>query len=237
MDRTVLHILGGDSRTRAEQARIVFALGHHAEIYSGLDELFERPPVEGIIMAADEGRPDSARQLIGELAERGIWLPVLLTSPTPAVEQIVAAIKAGVLDYYELPLEMSSFAGRLNALAAEATRYAEDRRRAVEARRSISSLSRREHQVLELLSAGCANKEIARRLSISPRTVEIHRGNMMGKLGAGHLADAVHIWVDAQPSGWTPPTLESEGELPVVAGRIGPARASEDPAELRRQRQ
>ena len=39
MERLVLHILGGDSRTRAEQARICFALGHHAEVYAELDEM------------------------------------------------------------------------------------------------------------------------------------------------------------------------------------------------------
>jgi two-component system, LuxR family, response regulator FixJ len=51
--------------------------------------------------------------------------------------------------------------------------------------------------VLELLSAGCSNKEIAQKLEISPRTVEIHRANMMTKLGAGHAADAVRVWMEA----------------------------------------
>ena len=44
MERTVLHIVGGESRSRAEQARIAFALGHHAEIYGDLEELLDRPP-------------------------------------------------------------------------------------------------------------------------------------------------------------------------------------------------
>jgi DNA-binding CsgD family transcriptional regulator len=58
-------------------------------------------------------------------------------------------------------------------------------------------LSRREREVLEWLSLGCSNKIIARELSISPRTVEIHRANMMTKLGAGHAAEAVRLWLQS----------------------------------------
>jgi DNA-binding CsgD family transcriptional regulator len=58
-------------------------------------------------------------------------------------------------------------------------------------------LSKREREVLELLSLGSSNKIIARELSISPRTVEIHRANMMTKLRAGHAAEAVRLWLQS----------------------------------------
>jgi FixJ family two-component response regulator len=230
MERTTLHIVCGDSRSRAEQARIAFALGHHAEVYGELEELLDHPPHEGILIAADSGEPGMAQDLVSRLGSRGIWLPVVLAAHDPKTEQVVAAIKAGVLDYLLLPLEMGSFARRLHAILAEAGQHAERRRREVEAQRSIALLSRREREVLELLSAGCSNKEIARWLEISPRTVEIHRGNMMTKLGAGHAADAVRLWIDANLD---IPALPSEEEGGVrdthagVAGRIGERRASE----------
>ena len=55
MERTTLHIVCGDSRSRAEQARIAFALGHHAEVYGELDELLDRPPFEGLVLASVTG--------------------------------------------------------------------------------------------------------------------------------------------------------------------------------------
>jgi two-component system response regulator FixJ len=240
MERTTLHIVCGDSRSRAEQARIAFALGHHAEVYAGLDELLDRPPHEGIVIAADNGEPGMARDLIGRLGERGMWLPVVVAAPEPATEQVVAAIKAGALDYLRLPLEMGHFARRLAAILSEAGHHAERRRREVEAQRAIALLSRREREVLELLSAGCSNKEIARRLDISPRTVEIHRGNMMTKLGAGHAADAVRLWIDAELDIPALPA-EDDGEIDGekgISGRIGERRAYDRnrPAQ-RRQRQ
>jgi FixJ family two-component response regulator len=227
MERTTLHIVCGDSRSRAEQARIVFALGHHAEVYGELDELLDHPPHDGIVIATDTGEPGMAAELIRSLAERGVWLPVVLTAREPNTEQVVAAIKAGALDYLLLPLEMGGFARRLQAILAEAGQHAEHRRREVEAQRAISLLSRREREVLELLSAGCSNKEIARRLDISPRTVEIHRGNMMTKLDAGHAADAVRLWIDAQLD---IPALPPDEELDThggIAGRIGGRNAGE----------
>ena len=241
MERTILHIVCGDSRARAEQARIAFALGHHAEVYGELEELLDHPPHEGIVIAADNGEPGMAQDLVSGLGDRGIWLPVVLAAHEPKTEQVVAAIKAGALDYLVLPLEMGSFARRLHGILAEAGHHAERRRREVEAQRAIALLSRREHQVLELLSAGCSNKEIARWLEISPRTVEIHRGNMMTKLAAGHAADAVRLWIDAHLD---IPTLPPEDVVGVsdghegIAGRIGERRAIErDRLAQRRQRQ
>jgi FixJ family two-component response regulator len=212
MERTVLHILGGESRSRAEQARLAFALGHHAEVYADLDEMLERPPQDGIILAADDERADMVRGLIDRLGEHGIWLPVVIVARDPDIDRVVAAIKAGALDFLKLPLEMGALARRLNALVGEAGQHAARRRREVEAQRRMALLSRRERQVLELLSDGCANKEIGRRLAISPRTVEIHRGNMMTKLGAGHAADAVRLWLDAKQGGV--PSEPFDGEPP-----------------------
>jgi FixJ family two-component response regulator len=238
MDRTTLHIVGGDSRSRAEQARIAFALGHHAEVYGDIDELLERPVCDGIVVAADDGSPDAAPRLIRELGERGCWMPLVLTAPAPEIERVVVAVKAGALDYLGLPLEMGSFARRLDSILAEAGEHAERRRREVEAQHAVSLLSRREREVLELLSAGCSNKEIARTLEISPRTVEIHRGNMMTKLRAGHAADAVRLWLDAQQE---VPSVRHDHDLENVsgiAGRIGERRGlARGRLGARRQRQ
>jgi DNA-binding NarL/FixJ family response regulator len=59
--------------------------------------------------------------------------------------------------------------------------------------------------VLDWLAEGCSNKMIARELSISPRTVEIHRANMMTKLGAEHPSQAVRLRLEAQ--------LEQRGQM------------------------
>lgn len=243
MERTTLHIVGGDSRSRAEQARIAFALGHHAEVYGELEELLERPPVEGIILAADDFGPDAAQRYVARLGQSGAWLPVVFSAHDPQIERVVEAIKGGALDYLALPLEMGSFARRLQSILTESGAHAEQRRREVVALRAVGMLSRRESEVLELLSAGCSNKEIARHLEISPRTVEIHRGNMMTKLGAGHVADAVRMWLDSRQEGtfetvWEGSERRDSERDSVIAGRIGERRGvAANRLQRRRQRQ
>ena len=228
MTRTHLHIVGGTSRSRAEQARIAFALGHHAEVYSELDELVERNPGEGIILAAHDTVTGGTGGLIRRLSEAGVSLPVVLTADGFTINDVVDAITDGAIDCLALPLEMNTLARRLQRVSAAAGPLVELRRRQIEARTRLDLLSRREREVLECLVAGKANKLIARDLVISPRTVEIHRANMMTKLGAGHAADAVRLWMDAQLGGQTMPARVGATPLlrPHVAEPISIAHVS-----------
>ena len=93
--RLILHIVDGDSRSRAEQARTAFALGHHAEVYSDLSELWERPPFAGILLLRQEALDVPLSALFDRLGEKGAWLPVIVCSESPEIEDIVGAVKGG----------------------------------------------------------------------------------------------------------------------------------------------
>ena len=233
MERTILHIVGGESRSRAEQARTAFALGQHAEVYADVEELLDRPSLGGVVLAAETGEPGATALLIERLGESGIWLPVVVTAADIDLERVVAAVRAGALDYLALPLEMGSFARRLRHIVKEAGPYAERRRSEVEALRRVAMLSRRERQVLGLLSAGLANKDIAQQLEISSRTVEIHRANMMMKLGANHPADAVKAWLAAGFDRRSSTNTLAAPQRPRFV-LSGPTRASADEAVPKR---
>ena len=196
--RITVHIVGGNSRSRAEQSRLIFSLGHHAEVYSDLVELFDRPPRGGVIIACEEALADGVDPLLEVLASQGIWVPVVAATFEPKVEEVVGAIQAGALDYLQLPLDEPELKRMITHVYSDAGRHAEARRRLIDARRRIGGLSKREREVLDWLSEGCSNKAIARELDISPRTVEIHRANMMDKLGANHAAEAVRLRLEAQ---------------------------------------
>ena len=195
--RYTLHIVDGCSRVRAELARTCFNLGHHAEVYGSIAEFTHRPPRDGIVLLRDDPLSPGLESIMERFVERDIWLPVLAMDTDPQTGRVVAAIKAGALDYLALPLESGQLNRTLSRIAEEAKAYSEARRRMIEARNRITSLSNREREVLDWLSRGNSNKVIARELEISPRTVEIHRANMMSKLGASHAADAVRLRIEA----------------------------------------
>jgi FixJ family two-component response regulator len=195
--RPILHIVDSDSRSRAEQARIAFALGHHAEVYSDLGELLERPARYGIILLRQRALDVSLGELFDRLGARGVWLPVVVCAEDPQLDRVVDAVKQGALDYLQLPLEAGRLARSLTRVAEEADAHLRSRQRLTDARHRVGMLSKREREVLELLSLGSSNKLIARELGISPRTVEIHRSNMMTKLRANHSAEAVRLWLQS----------------------------------------
>jgi two-component system response regulator FixJ len=193
-ERTILHILDTDSARRARLARLTFTAGYHAEIYGGLDELLHHAPSGGIVLAHDDPGSDTVAQVLGGLADRGSWLPVVALSEAP---ETTGVVKAGALDYLALPLDVGPLREAIDRVTLEAAGHRQQRARAADARQRISRLSIREREVLDRLAAGCSNKAIARELEISPRTVEIHRMKMMGKLGARHAAEAVRLRIEA----------------------------------------
>lgn len=197
-NRFTIHFVSPLSRSRAEQAAIAFDLGYHAEVYADTGELIGHTPSSGIIVADDDPNIGGIACLINDLAMAGIWLPVIAAAHHPAPERVVSAMKAGALHYLALPLDMELFDDTLSRLGGEAAAFGSARRKMIDARSMVASLSKREREVLDWLTRGCSNKAIARELDISPRTVEIHRANMMHKLGASHAAEAVRIRIEAQ---------------------------------------
>lgn len=197
VDRVTLHILDDDSARRAQLARLAFAAGHHAEIYASTDELLAHAPSGGLVLAQDEPVGEGIARLVAAMMQAGHWLPVIAIAETPQTAGVVRAIKAGALDYLAMPSQIAPLNEAVARAAKEAEAFREQRARAAEARQRISRLSLREREVLDRLAEGCSNKAIARDLDISPRTVEIHRMKMMGKLGARHAAEAVRLRIEA----------------------------------------
>lgn len=196
--KPTLHFIDSSSRSRAELARTGFGLGHHSEVYGDISELGTHPPRDGIIIARDTIGDGGVALVLERLSRLGVWLPVIAVDDQPRPGRIVEAIKAGALDYLNLPLDPERFERCLDRIAGEADVFGEARKRMIEARNRISNLSCREREVLDWLAEGRSNKMIARELEISPRTVEIHRANMMSKLGARHAAEAVRLKLEAQ---------------------------------------
>jgi len=196
-ERQIIHFVEADVRLRADLARATFALGHHAEVYADITELAEHPPQRGIVAVREDGA-DEVSEVLDYLADRGICLPLVAMAFDPGTSRVVAAIKAGALDYLALPLDPQSLSATLARIRDEAREHAEARRRMIEARNRIGNLSHREREVLDWLARGSSNKTIARELDISPRTVEIHRAKMMSKLGAVHAAEAVRLRIEAR---------------------------------------
>lgn len=126
-----------------------------------------------------------------EMVVRGIRLPVLIVTAHGDVSLAVQAMKAGAHDFIEKPYDDETI---LKAVEAALMRGDEGRARArdaVDAAARVECLTPREVEVLQKLVEGKSNKAIAFDLGLSPRTVELHRANLMGKLDARSLSEVI----------------------------------------------
>ena len=140
----------------------------------------------------------SGLDLQRKLNEQGQSAPLILITGHGDVPMAVSAIKAGAFDFVEKPYD----ADRLIALIDEASAVAQKIRvkhgQKAEILTRIAEMPRRQKEVMELVTEGLSNKQIAIRLGISPRTVENYRAWVMERLGASNLADLIRKVLTAQ---------------------------------------
>jgi two-component system, LuxR family, response regulator FixJ len=137
----------------------------------------------------DVNMPDrSGLDMLRELNAPNYPAPILIVSGQRDVPTAVNAIKGGALDFIEKPFDAAAVVARVReAINAWA------RRALLPEVQGAEHLTPREREVLLLVTSGASNKEAGRTLSISPRTVEVHRARIMDKLGAKNAADLVRL--------------------------------------------
>jgi two-component system response regulator FixJ len=126
-----------------------------------------------------------------ELASRRSPLQVIVMTGHADIPIAVGAMKAGAVDFLEKPFDEPVLLESVRRALDRASTVGDSVKEARNAAARMALLTERERQVLDLIVAGKANKVIAHELSISPRTVEIHRARVMEKMDAGNLADLV----------------------------------------------
>lgn len=132
------------------------------------------------------------------LRDKGVTLPVIIMTGHGDVSLAVQAMKAGAVDFIEKPFEKAVLIGAIENGFERLERIAGNRQRADEATARLNALTARERDVLDGLARGLPNKTIAYDLGISPRTVEIHRANLMTKLCVRSLSEALRLAFAAQ---------------------------------------
>jgi two-component system response regulator FixJ len=191
----VVHLIDDDDAVRQSLAFLLGTAGLAVRTYdSAVAFLKALPTVQAGCIVTDIRMPEiDGLELQRRLNGLNLGLPVIVITGHGDVPLAVEAMKAGAVDFIEKPFDDEAL---LAAVRTALDRHAKDERREAELaeiRTRLESLSARERQVLEGLVAGLPNKTIAYDLNISPRTVEVHRANVMTKMQATSLSDLVRM--------------------------------------------
>lgn len=165
---------------------------------SALHFLDAYDPAEPGVLVLDVRMPGmSGLDLQRRLAASDVVLPVLFVTGHGDVPMAVRAMQAGALDFVQKPFADQELLDRVHQALVRGAEERRQRERRLRIQARIDTLSPREHEVMELVVQGLANKVIANVLSVSQRTVEIHRARVMEKTGAESLAELVQLALEA----------------------------------------
>lgn len=194
-DKRLIHLVDDEESVRRGVGFLLKTSGYAVQTWtSGADFLKRVRHAETGCILLDIRMPDmDGLEVQQALNERGVTMPVVLFTGHGDVSLAVRAMRAGAVDFLEKPFEDAVLLDAIQR-AFERIQASEDVRvRASEAEVLIAGLSDREREVLHELAKGHPNKTVAYDLGISPRTVEVHRANIMSKLRARSLAEALRV--------------------------------------------
>ena len=192
--RRLVHIIDDEDSVRNSIGFMLQTTGYAVRLWpSGAAFLRELRNVEPGCILLDIRMPEiDGLQVQQHLNERGAALPVIVLTGHGDVTIAVRAMRGGAIDFLEKPFEADQLLGAIDK-AFERMLESNGASRTDAARTQLASLSARAREVLDGLAAGFPNKTIAYDLGISPRTVEVHRANLMQKLGARSLSEALRV--------------------------------------------
>jgi FixJ family two-component response regulator len=194
MSRTVF-IVDDDEAVRDALSLLLRTAGFPVRTFAGAEEFLSsyQPGWQGCVVLDVVMPARSGPDLQNEMAERDIRLPILFLTAHGTIPTAVRTIKAGALDFLTKPVDGALLISRIQ----EALDGQEDPEREAAAGRPsaerLRSLTEREREIMSLMIAGLTSKEIARRLGISHRTVDIHRSHVMAKSGASNLLELARM--------------------------------------------
>lgn len=193
VERCVL--VDSDARRRDLVCQRLRETSVEVEQFSWAREIDPERLEDAILLVFDQGQ--SVLSTVKLLVENLAGNSIIAYSAEPEIDRVVRTVKAGVESYLVWPFTTEQFLQAVNQIEIHTPMTVGNERIEAEAKQLIKQLTPREREILSGVIHGLSNQQIGEALGISARTVEIHRANMIKKLGAKNSAAAVKIALDA----------------------------------------
>jgi FixJ family two-component response regulator len=202
-----IFLVDDDASVRKAMAGVLTSAGYRVEVFGSACTFREQyqPTVSCCLVLGVVLPGLSGLDLQDQLAAEEHQLPIIFITHHADISMCVRAMKAGAEDFLSKPVQSDVL---LRAVELALARNAEARRfwnEVKEFRDRLQTLTNREREVFALVVNGMLNKQSAARLGTTEKTIKVHRGRVMHKMGAKSLADLVRGAVKADMRGTPPP--------------------------------
>jgi two-component system response regulator FixJ len=196
-------VVDDDEAMRSSLQWLIESMGMRVETFDSATAFLDAfvPGRAGCLLLDVRMPGMSGLELQAYLARREQHIPVIIITGHGDVSMAVKAMKNGAVDFIEKPFDDEALIVSIrNALQHD------EKQRALWAQRSDlkarkAELTPREHEVMDMVTDGKSNKEIALALGVSAKTVEVHRARVMDKMRADSLAELVRMAMIAGGAG------------------------------------
>jgi two-component system response regulator FixJ len=194
-----VYVVDDDAAVRDALTALLGSVGLEARTFASAEAFLEaaRDGMRGCLLLDVRMPGMGGLELQPKLLEKGVLLPVIFITGHGDVPMAVRALKAGAYDFIEKPFNEQQLLERIQVCLNEDERACCARRAKDSARADFARLTARESAVMGLIAAGSHSKAIAAELGITERTVDVHRFNIMRKIGVRTLADLLQHWHQA----------------------------------------
>ncbi|MBX4940325.1 response regulator transcription factor [Rhizobium binae] len=191
-----IHLVDDEEALRRSLTFLLASAGFAVRAHSCANAFLDLLPLSGRnCLVTDLCMPDvNGIELLHRLRRSSVNVPAIVITGQGDVAAAVQAMKAGASDFLEKPLREEALIAAIN-LAMGQRRPGRSIADSESVAARLRQLTDREHQVLTGVLDGLQNKMIAYHLGISARTVEVHRANVMAKMGARNLAELMRMAV------------------------------------------
>jgi FixJ family two-component response regulator len=203
-EKPIIFVIDDNVSVRKSLSRLLDSMGFQVETFASAEQFMERGEFEGTgCIVLDVRMPGlNGLDLQDVLTKADYSMPIVFITGHGDIPTSVRAMKGGAVDFLAKPFEDKDLLEAVKAALERDIKLRQERADMREIRRRLERLTPRELEILCYVISGMLNKQIAYRLSISEKTVKVHRGNVMEKLGAGSVADLVRL---AGKAGIEPP--------------------------------
>lgn len=197
MNRNKVIIVDDDQDFRESLAWLLESAGIESEQYQSAESFLSSYQGEPACLLLDVRMTGmSGLALQQQLAQRNSPIPIVLITGHGDVPMAVEAIKNGAVDFITKPFDDQQLLDLIETILAEVEQRFADAAARLNAQQAWQQLSPREKQLAELVIQGDSNRNMAEKLNISVKTVEIHRSRVMKKMQADSLANLIYKLTD-----------------------------------------